>query len=277
MHDTTLDAQEVQLRLLREKSPSERARLALRLTSDVVRAARRSIGRTYPEFSERQVGLTFIELHYGREIARALRDAGGGEVMDGESEIVSAMRPVVEKFVRLGVRHYVGGSIASSIHGAARSTLDVDVAAELDEINALHLIDELQADYYVSRPAVLEAVRKRKCFNLIHQATSFKVDVFVSQDREFDRSVQSRAAIQQIGETNPMSARVATAEDVILLKLEWYRLAGETSQRQWSDVSLVARLQGERLDREYLCRWAGDLGVADLLERLLADVERDRI
>ena len=57
-------------------------------------------------------------------------------------------------------------------------------------------------------------------------------------------------------------------EDVILFKLEWYRLGGETSERQWLDVQNVLKAQAERLDREYLAHWAAELGVLDLLERL---------
>jgi len=275
MRDTTLDAEEVQFRLLRQKSPAQRAGLAVRLTSEVVRAARRSIARTHPELTKQQVGRVFIELHYGL-LVDGPEGAPEGEAMHDESELVRALRPVVEELLRLGVRHYVGGSIASSIHGAPRSTLDVDVAAELDEAAALRLIQALQNDYYVSRPAVLEAVRRRASFNVIHLATSFKIDVFVSQDRDFDRSVQGRAATEVLGEGSPLSARVASAEDVVLLKLEWYRLGNESSERQWSDITQVGKLQGDRLDREYLRRWADDLGVADLLDRLWQEIERDR-
>ena len=189
------------------------------------------------------------------------------------SELVQALSPLVSELIRLGVRHFVGGSIASSIHGAARSTLDVDVVAEIDEAAGLQLIASLQDDYYISKEAVLEAVQRCGCFNLIHYATSFKVDVFVNKGREFDRSVQDRAVNESIGDVGALSIPVATAEDIILSKLEWYRLGNETSQRQWSDLTLVVKLQGDRLDRDYLNRWATELGVADLLDRLLSQLQ----
>lgn len=197
--------------------------------------------------------------------------------MGDPSELVQALRPVVDELDRLRVRHYVGGSVASSIHGVGRSTLDVDVVAELDEATSLSLIDVLQSEFYVSKETVLNAVRRRSCFNLIHLATSFKVDVFVSQGREFDRSVQDRAVEDVVGESGSLSAPIATAEDIILLKLEWYRLGNETSERQWSDLTTVAKLQGKQLDREYLRRWADELGVVDLLDRLLSEVEKNGI
>jgi hypothetical protein len=192
--------------------------------------------------------------------------------MASPSELVQALVPVVDQLDLLGVRYCIGGSVASSVHGAARSTLDVDVGAELDETAALHLVASLENEFYVSKRAVLDAVRRRSCFNLIHLATSFKVDIFVSKGRAFDRSVQDRAVRDKIGEGGLLAAPIATAEDIILLKLEWYRLGNETSQRQWSDLTAVAKLQADHLDRGYLRHWANELGVVDLAERLLCEV-----
>jgi len=195
--------------------------------------------------------------------------------MADSSDLIQALRPVLAELDRLGVRYCVGGSIASSVHGAARSTLDVDLSAELDEAAALSLVAALHDDYYASEIAAREAVRHRSCFNLLHFATSFKVDIFVSRGREFDRSVQERAIADVVGGPGGLAARIASAEDIILIKLEWYRLGDESSERQWSDVALVAKLQGDRLDRTYLRHWAGELGVADLLDRLFSEIEAE--
>ena len=62
---------------------------------------------------------------------------------------------------------------------------------------------------------------------------------------------------------------VATAEDTLLMKLVWYRSGGEVSERQWNDVRGIAAVQRERLDREYLRRWAAYLKVEDLLRAAL--------
>ncbi|MCU0962416.1 MAG: hypothetical protein MUF48_20150 [Pirellulaceae bacterium] len=73
LSDTTLDAERVQLNLLRNKSPSERLGLALSLSSEVIRASKLAISRAHPELTEREVGYLFIELHYGRALAEATR------------------------------------------------------------------------------------------------------------------------------------------------------------------------------------------------------------
>ncbi len=62
-----------------------------------------------------------------------------------------------------------------------------------------------------------------------------------------------------------------TSADIVLAKLEWYRLGGEVSDRQWQDVIGVLAVQAEGLDLDYLRRWAEQLGVRNLLERALAE------
>ena len=190
------------------------------------------------------------------------------ETLNEADELVDALGPVVEALAKLGVAYYVGGSVASSYHGATRSTMDVDLVSELcDELvdDFLILIDDR---FYVSETAVRDAVRRNSCFNLIHLPTSFKVDVFISRRRPFDVESMDRAIEANLGENRQIKVAMATAEDSIISKLEWYRLTDETSERQWDDVSRLVKLLGERADYQYLERAADTIGVSDLLTRL---------
>ena len=105
----------------------------------------------------------------------------------------------------------------------------------------------------------------------LHLATMFKIDVFVSKGRPFDREAAGRARHHAIDEA-PDAPRfpVASPEDTVLAKLEWFRLGGETSERQWWDIAGVLKVT-PNVDRAYLQHWAASLGVADLLERALSD------
>ncbi len=71
--DTSTEAEAVQLQLMRQRTPAERGTMALRLSDEVARASKRAIQRAYPELSAREVGYRFVELHYGKQLADALR------------------------------------------------------------------------------------------------------------------------------------------------------------------------------------------------------------
>jgi hypothetical protein len=189
--------------------------------------------------------------------------------LDELEELVDAITPVVSALRRLKVRHYVSGSVASSFHGATRSTMDVDLVCELTKGDISQLIQSIGTDYYTSETAMRDAVQRKGCFNLIHLPTSFKVDVFISRERPFDVEAMKRASMQRLGETRFVELPMATAEDSIISKLEWYRLTNETSERQWNDVSRLLDLLGEDVDHDYLCRAAQSVGVEDLLAGLM--------
>jgi hypothetical protein len=185
-------------------------------------------------------------------------------------ELEAALGPVLEALRSLGIRHYVGGSIASSAHGIARASADADVIAELGSGQVEPLARALSGAYYVPEERMRDAALRRASFNLIHLATMLKVDVFVSKGRPFDARAMERASPgPNAGAAGPVP--VASAEDTVLAKLEWFRRGGETSERQWGDVLGVLRVGGPVLDRAYLEEFARQLGVADLLARALAE------
>jgi hypothetical protein len=185
-------------------------------------------------------------------------------------DLLEALAPVVAAFNRLGILHYVGGSVASSYHGAVRSTMDVDLVCHMRASQIPEFMAQIDESFYISEPAVRQAVRNRSCFNLIHLPSSFKIDVFVSRERPFDQACMHRAKIAVLGdESHTILVPIATAEDSIVSKLEWYRLTSETSERQWDDVSRLLRLLGDSADFDYLIDASKSVGVTDLMERLL--------
>ncbi len=119
---------------------------------------------------------------------------------------------------------------------------------------------------------IQSAIERNSCFNLIHLATSFKVDVFVVKDRPFDLSCLTRIHRGSLGESDEeLDVWLPSPEDVVLNKLEWYGKADRISERQWLDVQGVLKVQRELLDLDYMRKWAEDLGSADLLDEALSE------
>lgn len=192
------------------------------------------------------------------------------------SDIVAATLPVVRALERLGVPYYLGGSVASSLHGVARATVDADLVAALTLEHVDAFVGCLGDAYYVDADMVRDAIRRRASFNLVHLETMLKVDVYLPGGAAYDQESFRRRAADVLDDALPDETRcyVATPEDVVLHKLHWYRLGNEVSDRQWHDIVGVLKVQAGALDLAYLQRWAAELGVVDLLERALDAARR---
>jgi hypothetical protein len=169
----------------------------------------------------------------------------------------------------LGIRHTIGGSIASSLAGEPRSTVDIDIVVALEDSHVAGLVSALTADFYIDDESLRRAVRDRTTANIIHQATQLKVDLFVAGGTPLDDQQLQRRQEVSVGPGRTL--HVHPPEDILLQKLRWYRKGGEISDRQWRDILGIVRVQGGRLDQDYLVRNAPALGVADLLTRALRE------
>src|SRR6266699_1417240 len=141
------------------------------------------------------------------------------------TKILSSMIPVVDAFEQLGVAYYIGGSVASLAHGIYRATADVDIIADLRMEHVQPPVQLLQDTYYIDADMIRDAIKRRSEFNVLHLDTMFKVDIFIQKTRPFDHEVRRRLQQSKLNITgNSRLFFLESPEDVILNKLEWYKM-----------------------------------------------------
>jgi hypothetical protein len=165
---------------------------------------------------------------------------------------------------RLAIPYAVVGSVASSARGSYRATEDVDVLARISPHQAAQLAEALGKDWYADADQMRAAIAAGRAFNVIYIPFSQKVDIFPVKD-EFCETQLKRATSLPLPALGTGAAYpVASAEDIVLAKLQWYKAGGETSERQWTDILKVIRAT-PNMDWAYMESWAASLGVDDLL------------
>ena len=186
-----------------------------------------------------------------------------------QNEPIEVTLKVTDVFEKLGVPYLIAGSLASTLYGMVRTTQDSDVVAEMRLEHLQMFVSALQDEFYIDEEMIADAIQRNSSFNIIHRETMFKVDVFLPSPRPFLQAQLERAERQVFSFEAEISAKFASPEDTILSKLEWYRMGGEVSDRQWRDILGVLKTRAGELDLEYLRKWAAELHVSDLLERAL--------
>ncbi len=169
------------------------------------------------------------------------------------------LRRLADCLNRLGAPYLITGSMASGAYGEPRLTNDIDVVAQLGPNHVSAIVMAFPPpDYYCSREAIVEAIRNRFQFNILHLTTGMKIDVIVTTDSEFDATRLRRVRTIQTADTN---VRFASPEDVILKKLVYFREGG--SEKHLRDIVGILKVQAELIEFDYLAEWVARLGVAD--------------
>jgi hypothetical protein len=180
------------------------------------------------------------------------------------NELADFVGRLVRALDAAGAPYMIAGSVASTFHGAPRTTQDVDLVVELDGARMRSLLQQLpEEQYYVSEDAARDAIRRRGQFNVIDMATGWKADLIVRKARPFSEEEFGRR--QRVSFAG-VDVWIASAEDTIVSKLEWSRASGG-SERQLNDVHGILASKGAQLDRAYVETWVRDLGLQELWSR----------
>lgn len=99
---------------------------------------------------------------------------------------------VMRALERMAVRHYLTGSLASSLHGEPRATNDADLVAQLSLGDLARLQTELGNRFHVDEEDFSHAVTSQRSFNLVDEVELAKVDVFCVRDEGYQRDALAR-------------------------------------------------------------------------------------
>ena len=179
---------------------------------------------------------------------------------------------VAGAFDALGIDYVVVGSFASSIHGEYRASGDIDIIADVEFRHIEPLVAALKVEFYIDDLTVRRAIEQGRSFNVIHLKAIFKVDIFVPATTLAKQQLARREQ-HKLDPNEEQKIWIASAEDTILAKLQWYRMGEEISELQWRDVRGIIGTQASDLDFEYLNRWAKRLGLLELLDRAMKDFQ----
>ena len=176
------------------------------------------------------------------------------------------LRHVCMALENLGIKYLVTGSQATIVFGEPRFTNHIDIVVALDLAHLEAFVRQFpEDDFYFSREAAREAIVDRSMFNIIHPASGLKVDVIIPGTSLYETSRFDRGRRVQVAPD--FAATFASPEDVILKKLEFYKLGG--SDKHLRDIAGVLKISGENVDRAFIAKLASQIGVTEIWHRAL--------
>ncbi len=179
------------------------------------------------------------------------------------------LEKLIKKLNEQNIPYMLSGSVSSSLHGQPRATNDADIVIAPAEEQLIAFVKSLSDDYYVNPDAAHEAFKNNSAFNVVDIQNSWKADFIIRKNRPFSREeFQRRRKADIMG----LDVWVVSPEDLILSKLEWAK--NSESGQQYRDALGVATVQYDRLDHDYLYKWAKELKVENSLERLLKQAKK---
>jgi hypothetical protein len=190
---------------------------------------------------------------------------------DQPAAVFRAVLPLAAALDSLRIPYAITGSLASGLHGETRSTRDADVVVDLRTAGLDPLLHALEPAFYVPTAFARQAVAAGSSFNVIHLESQYKIDLYPAGRRRLDEDLLGRRVFARYPSEPGRELAFVSAEVIVLAKLDWYRRGAGTSDQQWRDVKGVLKVQGARLDVDYLRRRAGELGLGDLLQQALVE------
>ncbi len=258
--DTTIETDMLTFHLLRQRTPNERLRMSASLTRSARKLSLSSLKQHFGELSQEQfaskIAFAWLQEHCPSDYIPTSHPHMW--IQDSVSLAVK-LHPIFEE---LGISYYITGPVAAISYGEPRTTQDLDLVIEISPLDIERLADVLMShEFYVPGVEDVKSGRMRT-LQITDMVSISRADLVVAGTDRFDRLKFERRRLIEFGGT---LLYFASPEDVILNKLRWRQDYG--SDKQWRDVLGVLKVQGEKLDKGYLMKWAEQLGLVNALNQ----------
>ncbi len=277
--DTHPDIERMLVHLIRNAPVSKRFRLIQSLTQGTLWSNIQAWRERHPDMGEQEAAVEVISCWYGPilaarvQMALAQREQWSLQPID----LLTVVLPALHLFEERNAFCYLGGSIASSIYGMQQMAQDIDLVVDLDGQDLTSLLSLLKQVYVFDEDAFQEAVCHRTTCSLIHLDTLMKVDVVMAKHDAFASALQRHVASYQLDERCNTLFRVASAAEMILIKVYRYsqdlhsRMDGMRDDAEWNAIVGMLKVQGPDLERDVLEDWARTLKITETLRQALVD------
>ena len=162
------------------------------------------------------------------------------------SEELDVLKLVTKALDDNDIEYMLTGSVAVNYYTVPRMTRDIDIVIALDSSSAGKVFKVFEHDFYIDKEMVIDAIKKRSSFNIIHNDSIAKIDFILRKDEkyrkvEFDRRQKVKISGQPI--------YIVSAEDLVISKLYWAK--DSQFDMQLKDIRNVLADYDE-IDREYI-------------------------
>ncbi len=272
--DTSPDAERVLINMIRKAPITKRFAFVQSWSRSMIEAGRLDVREYYPQATMQEMCLLYAERRYGKALVNELRTAlqqWAVEILPfRDLDFQVPLIPLIEVFDQLNIAYALGGSLASSLYGMQRATIQLDLIAALGQQHYKSLCEQLRSQYYFCENEVKNALAQGTSFTIIHLKSLIKIVVTLPEMLVTSQQIfQHLRHIPLVDEGEAIA--VLAPEQLLLLLLGAFKKSNERADDLWYDLLAVMKVQSTDLDLPFLEQQAAIIDVTSLLQQALID------
>jgi hypothetical protein len=271
--DTSPDAECVLIGMIRQAPLSQRFSFVDAWSRSILSAGRLDAQSLCPQASEHEICFLHAQRYLDKASVDQLREASAARSVFPQTPppaLLSVLLPLVEALQDLGIAYALTGSLASSLYGMQRATVQLALLAALSPQHETSFYQRLGPAFVLRSSELQTALATGKSFSVVHLRSLLQLTVRLPNARLGEPEMLGRARSLVLAEESP-PLQVLSAEDVVLLHVEQFRQSGGRADDLWYDVLGILKVQGTELDLVMLEQRAADLDLASLMHQAFVD------